>query len=88
MEYDGSPRVGDQPPGLVEQRVVDVEPADLDVDLEDLGAVGDPLADVRRRAWLGVERGRPQRLGHPVGEAGCPVVEELGHIGLVGVGKR
>ncbi len=87
VQHHGGARLGDQAPGLVEQRVGDVEAADLDVHLEDLDR-GEPPGDVRRGSLLGVERAADGRLGHPRGEAGRPVVEPLGHARLVRVGQR
>ena len=80
--------LGEHAPGVVEQRVEQVEVPDLHVHLEHLGAGGDRLGDVPGDALLGVEgRGR-QALGDGGGEVGGPVVEVRRDARAVRVGQR
>jgi hypothetical protein len=88
VHHDRGAGVLEQAPCVVQQRVAHVERADLDVDLEDLGACLEPALDVRRRARLRVERGAAQAPRGVVGEVGRPGVEELRHVRLVRVGQR
>ena len=78
----------EQPPHVVEQRVVEVELPHLQVQLEQLDPVLDQLGDVRRDALLGEERGRPDHLRDVGREGARPVVEVRRHPGLVRVGQR
>jgi hypothetical protein len=55
-------------PDLVQQWVAYVEVADLDVHLEDLHALLDPVSDVGGGLLLGVEGRRVQALGNIDGQ--------------------
>jgi hypothetical protein len=76
------------PPDVVEQRVVEVELPHLQVQLEQLHPGGHQLRHVRRDALLREERRRPQRLGDLAGEGSRPVVQVRRHTGLVRVRQR
>ena len=75
-------------PDVVQPGVVERVVTDLDVHLEDARPGVDRRLRVLRRARLGVEGRRVDRLGHAGGEVGGPVVEPLRHAGSVGVVER
>ena len=88
VDDDGGAGVLDRAERLVEQRVVEAELPHLGVQLEDLDAGVDQLGDVGRRLRLGVERRRPQALGHVGREVASPVVEVGRDTRAMGVGQR
>src|SRR6204780_5319661 len=68
-----------EPPGAVEQRVVRVEAADLEVALERPRALLDRAADVGGGRRLGEERRAVQAARRPSGEVRASLVERAGH---------
>lgn len=87
MDHDRCARLGEDAPHRVQQRVVEVEGPHLQVQLEHRDAVVDEPGHVHAGRGLGVERGRPQHLGHLLGELRGPVVEEARDARLVCVGQ-
>ncbi len=81
-------RVGQLPPDLVQQRVTRVVRPDLDVALEQPGAVGQGVADVGRRARLGEEGRGVHDVGLVGGEVSGPGVQPAGHRRPVRVDQR
>jgi len=85
VRHDRDARLGQLTPRLVEQRVVRVEVAHLNMALEDAGALLKGVTHVGGGGRLGEERRGVQAVRRPGREVRRPVVERAGHARLVRV---
>lgn len=85
MRHDRDPGVREQAPGLVEQRVIRVEVADLQMALEYPRARLERAGDIGRGVGLGEERRGLQAAGRAGREVRRPLVKRAGHAWLVRV---
>ena len=88
VHHHRHPRLGQQPPHLLEERVAGGEPAHLQVHLEDPRPRLQRVGHVPGHPRLGVERRRRQAPRRRLRERHRPRVQVRGHVRPVRIGQR
>jgi hypothetical protein len=88
MDHHRHSCVIDRGPHIVQQRIVGVVVADLQMCLEDSRAGAYCVFDIARRIRLGVEGGRREAVRCRLGEPDGPFVQPGRHVRLVRVHQR